>query len=66
VLPTIVRNVLFLPPSLLTPHSSLLSAAGRKVLALRPGANELRSLAAGVYFVREPRAAAVHKVVVMR
>ncbi len=51
VLPTVVRNVLFLPPSLLSPPSSLLSIDGRKVLTLRPGANDVRSLAPGVYFV---------------
>lgn len=52
-LPTIVRNVLFLPPSLFSPHSSLLSVDGRKVLALRPGANDVRGLAPGVYFLAE-------------
>jgi hypothetical protein len=51
--PTIVRGVLFLPSSLLTANSSLLSIDGRKVLDLHPGANDVRSLAPGVYFLRQ-------------
>jgi len=51
-IPTIVRDVLFLPPSLLSPPSSLLSIDGRKVLALRPGQNDVSRLSPGVYFVR--------------
>jgi Peptidase family C25 len=50
--PNIVRGVLFLPPSHLTLHSFLFSLAGRKVLDLHPGANDVRPLAPGVYFVR--------------
>jgi hypothetical protein len=50
--PTIVHGVLFLPSSLLSPHSSLLSIDGRKVLDLRAGANDVSRLAPGVYFVR--------------
>jgi len=49
---SIVRNVLLLPSSLLSPHSSLLSSDGRKVLDLGPGANDLRALAPGIYFHR--------------
>jgi len=55
------------------PHSAtiargvLLLGAGRKVLDLRPGANDVSSLAPGVYFVRAaPRAMRVHRVVVTR
>jgi len=55
---TVVRGVLFLPPSLLSPPSSLLSVDGRKVLDLHPGANDVRALAPGVYFVREAQAQA--------
>jgi YVTN family beta-propeller protein len=51
--PTIVRGILSLPPSLLSPPSSLLSIDGRKVLGLRPGPNDVRRLAPGVYFVTE-------------
>jgi len=69
--PTVVRGVLFLPPSLPTANSSLLSIDGRKVLDLHPGANDVRTLAPGVYFVRgEGRGAGdvgqIRKVVVTR
>jgi len=72
--PTIVRGVLFLPEAVSGKRSAagaqLLDISGRKVLDLRPGANDVRALAPGVYFVREePQAAshkpqAVHKVVI--
>jgi hypothetical protein len=65
-LPTVVRNILSLPPSLLPPHASLLSVTGRKVLDLHAGANDVHLLAPGVYFVREASARAIHKVVVAR
>jgi hypothetical protein len=71
--PTIVRSVLFLPEAVGSERSaagaSLLDISGRKVLDLRPGANDVRALAPGVYFVRdEPQAAsskpqAVRKIV---
>jgi photosystem II stability/assembly factor-like uncharacterized protein len=52
---TIVRDVLNLGVSSLQ-HSAyraeLLDAAGRKVTELVPGANDVRALAPGVYFVR--------------
>jgi len=51
--PTIARGVLFLPPSRLSPRSSLLSTDGRKVIELQPGANDVRSLSPGVYFIKE-------------
>jgi hypothetical protein len=55
---TIVRGILFLPPSRLSPPSSLLSIDGRKVLDLHSGANDVSLLCPGVYFVREePQAA---------
>jgi hypothetical protein len=57
-LPTIIRGILLLPSPLLTPPSSLLSANGRKVLDLKPGANDVSRLAPGVYFVREAQAQA--------
>jgi hypothetical protein len=73
-LQTIIRGVLFLPEA--SNHkpqaASLLDINGRKVLDLRPGANDVRALAPGVYFVREQLQAAslkpqaVHKVVLTR
>ncbi|MBM3323048.1 hypothetical protein FJY69_06190 [candidate division WOR-3 bacterium] len=78
---TIVRSVLSLrPSSSLLPSgegkvrgtSMLLDAAGRRVMELLPGPNDVRRLAPGVYFVRsEPQAAsfkpqAVRRVVVTR
>jgi hypothetical protein len=54
-LPTLARNVLFLPCCPLSARGSLLSVDGRTALELRGGANDLRSLAPGVYFVTEER-----------
>jgi hypothetical protein len=69
-LPTVVRNVLFLPASRFTLHSSLFSLSGQKVLDLWPGPNDIRRLPAGIYFVRmaqaQAQAQAVHKVIVSR
>jgi hypothetical protein len=50
---TVVRGVLFLPPSLLSPPSSLLSIDGRKVADLHAGSNDVSRLSPGIYFVRE-------------
>jgi photosystem II stability/assembly factor-like uncharacterized protein len=65
--PTVVRGVLFLS-SLLAPDCLLFSADGRRVMTLRPGANDVRALTPGVYFVQQApaQAQAVHKVVVTR
>jgi len=74
--PTIIRGVLFLgagrDANVLhlgsCPKPCLLDISGRKVMNLRPGANDVRALAPGVYFVREAQAQAqaqaVRKVVV--
>ncbi len=56
--PTIMRGVLLLPSPVLFPHFSLLSADGREVMDLHSGANDVHSLAPGVYFVREVQAQA--------
>jgi len=77
--PTVIRGVLFLPKAGTVPSGtvpffdpSLLDVSGRKVMDLQPGANDVRALAPGVYFVRSgPSAAsrqpsAVTKVVVAR
>ena len=50
--PTVIRNVLFLPVSLFTLHSSLFDMTGRKVQELKSGANDLLQQAPGAYFVR--------------
>jgi hypothetical protein len=57
---TIVRSMLFLPRDMTefgsanpdrVPRPVLLDASGRKVMVLRPGANDVRHLPSGVYFV---------------
>jgi len=68
---TIVRGILIPQPSLLTPQSALFTATGRKALDLRPGPNDVRHLAPGVYFVHEAPgtergASSVTKVVLAR
>jgi YVTN family beta-propeller protein len=72
---TLARGVLFLSPlsdARSEATSVLLDISGRKVLALHPGANDVRALALGVYFVyqgaarREQGGDRVRKVVVTR
>ena len=65
-LPTVIRNVLLLPPSQLPTPYSLFSIDGRKVLNLHAGANDVQHLAPGIYFMREAQAKVIHKVVVTR
>jgi hypothetical protein len=51
--PTVVRGVLYLPSAHETHHPSyLLGVSGRRVMPLRPGRNDLRGVAPGVFFVR--------------
>jgi len=68
--PTIVRGILFLPPSRFALHHSLLDMTGRAVMSLRPGSNDVSWLSPGVYFVRavsgELSAASCHKIVLTR
>jgi hypothetical protein len=75
--PTIVRGVLFLPPSPfplpegqgsgVSGRAVLLDISGRHVMNLHPGANDLRHLAPGVYFVWPgAQAQAVSRLVVVR
>ncbi|MBM3331426.1 hypothetical protein FJY68_06175 [candidate division WOR-3 bacterium] len=69
--PTIVRGVLDLQSSTcnLKSEIALLDAAGRKVLDLRPGPNDVSRLATGVYFVRsaiDVRHSSITKVVMTR
>ncbi len=78
--PTVIRNVLFLPRDMTeirsgisdrVPRPTLLDIGGRKLMDLKPGANDVRALAPGVYFVRQAAsvkrdASSVTKVVVTR
>ena len=51
---TIVRGVLYVSGrASSSPRTILLDISGRRVLDLKPGANDVRGLAPGVYFVRE-------------
>ncbi len=63
---TIVRAVLHLQSEIYNRESEilLLNSAGRKVMDLRPGPNDIRHLAPGIYFVRH--ASGIRKVVVQR
>ncbi len=69
--PTVVRGVLFLPASygLRVASYELLDAAGRHVLALRAGANDVSALSPGVYFVHstlDTRHSSIAKVVITK
>ena len=74
---TILRGVLFLPrdgaghdPNARhlgsCPKPVMLDASGRRVMPLRPGANDVGSLSPGVYFVRGTQARAVRKIILTR
>jgi len=77
-LATIVRGILFLPWDMTetrsgvsdrVPRPVLLDATGRRVMSLRPGANDVSRLPTGVYFVQSPtgdRQSIVRKVVLTR
>jgi hypothetical protein len=71
--PTVVQGVLWLSPAASREPrtASLLDVAGRQVVPLKPGANDVSRLAPGIYFVRsasgvERRASSVTRVVVVR
>ncbi len=64
--PTIVRGALRLPASFMTQHASLITAEGRQVMALAPGANDVSRLAPGVYFVCPGTVSRPEKVVIGR
>jgi len=71
---SVVRGVLFLPANGegRIARGELLDVSGRSVLSLKPGANDVRALAPGVYFAREEpqatslRPQAVRKVILAR
>jgi hypothetical protein len=68
--PTIVRGVLRLAiDECRVSSTELLDIAGRMVLGLKPGPNDVSRLSPGIYFVRAPSTigveqSAVHKVVI--
>jgi hypothetical protein len=67
----VVRSVLVYQPTANGPHpsASLVDIAGRKVMDLQPGENDIRHLAPGVYFVRTAESgkrSAVRKVIIQR
>jgi YVTN family beta-propeller protein len=66
--PTVVKGVLFLPAA--SSHkpqaAGLLDISGRKILDLKPGENDVRALAPGVYFVRYQQEKRSLKIVVQR
>ncbi len=69
--PTVARGVLYLPVStspMPQAASSLVDIGGRQVMVLKPGANDVRGLSPGIYFVREAQSQtqAIRKVVVAR
>jgi hypothetical protein len=69
LVPTIIRGVLFLPEARSERREArgeLLDIGGRKVLGLKPGANDVRHLASGVYFVCEAQARAASRVVITK
>jgi hypothetical protein len=68
---TIIRGVLNLTPDISNPTSDivLLDAAGRRVVSLKPGRNDVSALAPGVYFVRstiDNRQSSMSKVIIAR
>jgi hypothetical protein len=48
------------------PRPALLDIGGRKIMDLRPGANDVRELTPGIYFAQEAQTQPVLKVVITR
>jgi len=64
---TFIRDILFLPEIGAREQAVLMDVTGRKVLALTSGANDVRSLAPGVYFIRNQAGGLkVNKVLITR
>jgi hypothetical protein len=64
--PTLVRQVLSLPGKM---QAELLDITGRRVLSLQPGANDIRNVVPGVYFLRSAESGGrspVRKTVIQR
>ena len=67
--PTFISNLLLLPESGMGENQKavLMDVTGRRVLDLKPGANDVRSLAPGVYFIRnQARNSKVTRFVIIR
>jgi hypothetical protein len=66
--PTVVRRALNLQSAIYNLQSEivLLDISGRKVLDLKPGANDVSHLSPGVYFVRDAQVRATRKVILSR
>ena len=70
--PTVVRGMLFLPKMGTVPSGtvpvfgpSLLDVSGRKVMDLKAGANDVRAMPPGVYFVRSRTDAKIVKILLV-
>ncbi len=61
---TLVRGILNLQPAIfdLQSEMALLDASGRRVMPLRPGQNDVSTIAPGAYFVRQERIGKTQKV----
>jgi len=67
--PTIVRGVLCVPEASVVERSAscvLLDITGRKVAELQPGANDIRHLSPGVYFLRRDKDNKTAKVIIQK
>ncbi|MEO0068089.1 MAG: hypothetical protein ABIK23_03025 [candidate division WOR-3 bacterium] len=69
--PTIIHNFLLLPSATSSDQSApsvLLDITGRKVLDLKPGANDIRHLSPGVYFLMRKKGTATEskKILIVR
>lgn len=66
--PSVVRGMLLLSASgaMREASGALLDAAGRRVMALAPGPNDVSMLAPGVYFLRTSRANSPRRVLLVR
>ena len=67
-LPSVLRGVLFLPASGegRVATGKLLDISGREVMELVSGANDVRSLAPGVYFTRRSAAKELQRIVIVK
>uniref|UniRef100_A0A7C4GAK6 Right handed beta helix domain-containing protein n=1 Tax=candidate division WOR-3 bacterium TaxID=2052148 RepID=A0A7C4GAK6_UNCW3 len=64
---TVIRNVLLMPePETRNSSFVLLNSAGRRVMFLAPGLNDVRHLSPGIYFIRSSMSAVSRKVILAR